>query len=127
MGASPRYVCLALWATRPFIFCFYYFSGVDLLKAVDQWKCQTLFLSQISQKALRRAIFPIGDITKDVVKQIARDEGLEKIAQKREVHVCVCVNFYNLLEKCVRISVIYSHRNTERAFFFHLWHEFWCS
>ena len=60
-------------------------SGVDLLLAVDRWKCQTLFLSQISQKALRRAIFPVGGLQKDVVKQIARDAGLEKIAQRKEV------------------------------------------
>lgn len=59
-------------------------KGVDLLQAVDRWKCQTLFLSQISQKALQRAIFPVGGITKDVVKQIARDAGLEKIAQRKE-------------------------------------------
>ena len=60
-------------------------AGVDLLRAVDSWKCQTLFLSQISQKALRRALFPVGGLTKDVVKAIAKDAGLEKIVQKKEV------------------------------------------
>ena len=61
------------------------FSGVKLLRAIDQVKDQTLFLCQIQQAALRRTLFPIGDITKDVVKQIAVSAGLERIAQRKEV------------------------------------------
>ena len=60
-------------------------TGVDLIQAVDRWKCQTLFLSQISQKALRRALFPVGDLKKDVVKAMAIEAGLEKIAHRKEV------------------------------------------
>ena len=62
-----------------------FFSGVKLLRAIDQVKDQTLFLCQIQQAALRRTLFPIGDITKDVVKQMAVSAGLEKIAQRKEV------------------------------------------
>jgi tRNA-specific 2-thiouridylase len=58
---------------------------VDLLQAVDQNKCQTLFLSQISQNALRRALFPVGSLLKQDVKQIARDNGMERIANRKEV------------------------------------------
>ena len=61
------------------------YSGVDLLQAVDRWKCQTLFLSQISQKALRRALFPVGDLKKDAVKAMAIEAGMEKIAHRKEV------------------------------------------
>ena len=64
------------------------YSGVDLLQAVDRVKCQTLFLSQISQKALQQAIFPVGSIPKIVVKMIAKEAGLEKISQKKEVDQC---------------------------------------
>ncbi|XP_071817746.1 mitochondrial tRNA-specific 2-thiouridylase 1-like [Apostichopus japonicus] len=59
-------------------------SPVRLLKSVDSWKDQTFFLSQISQNALRRTIFPLGDLTKDVVKKLAVQAGMERIAKKKE-------------------------------------------
>ena len=62
-----------------------YISGVDLLKAVDINKCQTLFLSQISQSALQKALFPVGNLQKSQVKQIATENGLEKTAKRKEV------------------------------------------
>ena len=60
-------------------------TGVSLLTAVDGWKDQTLFLCQISQAALRQSIFPVGGMMKHEVKQIAKDAGLERIANKKEV------------------------------------------
>ena len=42
--------------------------NVKLLKAMDQVKDQTFFLSQIPQNALRNTMFPIGSLTKEVVK-----------------------------------------------------------
>lgn len=60
-------------------------SGVKLLKAEDSVKDQTLFLSQIPQGALRKTLFPLGGLHKDVVKAIAADAGLKKIAKKKEV------------------------------------------
>lgn len=63
-------------------------SGARLLRAIDRWKDQTLFLSQIPQKSLQRTMFPIGDLTKDVVKKIASASGFDKIVQKREVRSC---------------------------------------
>ena len=61
------------------------FSGARLLRAVDQWKDQTLFLSQIPQKSLQKTMFPVGDLTKDVVKKIALSSGFQKILEKKEV------------------------------------------
>lgn len=59
--------------------------NVKLLKAMDQVKDQTFFLSQIPQNALRNTMFPIGSLTKEVVKKIAKStKGLEKFAQKKE-------------------------------------------
>lgn len=55
-----------------------------LLKSKDENKDQTLFLSQISQEALRKSMFPVGIMTKDVVKKIAFENDLAKIAKKRE-------------------------------------------
>ncbi|BFZ08846.1 hypothetical protein BsWGS_11885 [Bradybaena similaris] len=58
--------------------------GVSLLCAEDTEKDQTFFLSQISQSALQKTIFPIGDLTKKEVKKIAAESGMEKIAKKKE-------------------------------------------
>lgn len=62
----------------------YGFSDAKLLRAVDTWKDQTFFLSQMPQDALRRTMFPIGDLLKSDVKRLATDTGLAAIAQKKE-------------------------------------------
>lgn len=59
-------------------------EGVKLLVPKDSWKDQTLFLSQISQHALRRSVFPLGDLMKDEVRKLAVDAGMERIAKKKE-------------------------------------------
>ena len=60
-------------------------KNVKLLKAMDSVKDQTFFLSQIPQNALRSTMFPIGSLTKDVVKKIAKStKGLEKFEKKKE-------------------------------------------
>ncbi|KAK9745436.1 Aminomethyltransferase beta-barrel domain [Popillia japonica] len=58
--------------------------GVKLLKPLDDVKDQTFFLCQIKQDALRETMFPLGDLTKPQVKQIAREHNLEEIASKKE-------------------------------------------
>ncbi len=55
-----------------------------LLKAVDLVKDQTFFLSRIRQVALRRAMFPVGNLTKSVVKKLAAAEGFPEIASRQE-------------------------------------------
>ncbi|EFA07642.2 mitochondrial tRNA-specific 2-thiouridylase 1 [Tribolium castaneum] len=59
-------------------------KGVRLLNAVDWFKDQTFFLCQVNQEALQRTMFPLGDLMKPEVKKIARENGLEKIARKKE-------------------------------------------
>lgn len=54
------------------------------MRAADSWKDQTFFLSQIPQTALRRTMFPIGNLLKSEVKGLAVDAGLGAIAQKKE-------------------------------------------
>jgi len=56
----------------------------QLLKSIDRVKDQTFFLSQIPQNALQRTMFPVGDLTKDVVKKIAAQAGFPQIASKKE-------------------------------------------
>ena len=57
---------------------------VYLRKAVDTRKDQTYFLWMLTEEQLRRTIFPLGDLTKDQVREIARQHGYEKLAVKRE-------------------------------------------
>lgn len=62
---------------------------VHLLRAVDGFKDQTFFLSQVKQDALKRTMFPIGNLLKADVKKIALSLDLRKIVEKREsVGVC---------------------------------------
>ena len=58
-------------------------GNCHLLKGIDSKKDQSYFLALMSQKQLSTACFPLGDITKPQVKQLAVEKGLEP-AQKRE-------------------------------------------
>ncbi|RZF35389.1 hypothetical protein LSTR_LSTR009774 [Laodelphax striatellus] len=63
--------------------------AVHLLKAKDQRKDQTFFLCNISQNALSRTIFPLGNLTKRQVKKIAVESSLKRLADKKEsVGIC---------------------------------------
>ena len=55
-----------------------------LLRGVDLKKDQSYFLYRLNQTQLRRALFPLGEMTKDKVKEIARASGLAEFAQKKE-------------------------------------------
>ena len=55
-----------------------------LRTAVDTKKDQTYFLWMLTEEQLKRTIFPLGDLTKDEVREIAREHGYEKLAVKRE-------------------------------------------
>ena len=57
---------------------------VYLRTAADTKKDQTYFLWMLTEEQLRRTIFPLGDLTKDQVRDIARQHGYESLAQKRE-------------------------------------------
>ncbi|MCF8359622.1 MAG: tRNA 2-thiouridine(34) synthase MnmA [Prolixibacteraceae bacterium] len=55
-----------------------------LIKGNDENKDQTYFLWQLSQRDLKRTLFPLGRLTKDEVRKIAHQKGFEKMAHKRE-------------------------------------------
>lgn len=56
-----------------------------LYKGADQLKDQTFFLSQISQDALRKSMFPLAGLTKDFVKKIAAEAGFHHVLKRKEV------------------------------------------
>lgn len=57
---------------------------VRLLEAVDNFKDQTFFLSQVNQESLQRVMFPLGNYLKANVKEIAESKQLSRISRKRE-------------------------------------------
>lgn len=56
---------------------------VHLLRGKDTSKDQSYFLSQLSQDQLAKSLFPLGELEKDQVRQIAREYHL-KTAEKRD-------------------------------------------
>ncbi|KAM4035268.1 mitochondrial tRNA-specific 2-thiouridylase 1 isoform 2-T2 [Anomaloglossus baeobatrachus] len=59
-------------------------DNVNLLQAADHFKDQTFFLSQISQHALRKTLFPLGGLSKDFVKKIAAEAGFHHVLKRKE-------------------------------------------
>jgi len=57
-------------------------TGVQLLQAEDSSKDQTFFLSHIQQSSLSRSVFPLGDLLKTDVRQIASEAGLDHVASR---------------------------------------------
>ncbi len=59
-----------------------------LLRGVDANKDQTYFLSQLTSAQLAKALFPIGDIEKPVVRKIAAEKELAVATKKDSTGVC---------------------------------------
>lgn len=57
-------------------------TGVKLFQAEDLSKDQTFFLSHVQQSSLQRTVFPIGDLLKTNVRQIANETGLDHVASR---------------------------------------------
>ncbi len=62
-------------------------SGV-LLKAIDENKDQSYFLSQITQEVLSKTLFPIGEYKKHEVREIAKRRGLCTASKKDSQGIC---------------------------------------
>lgn len=63
-------------------------GSVALLRGRDRNKDQTYFLHMLTQAPLKRAMFPIGHLTKAEVRQIARDHGLHVAQKKDSTGIC---------------------------------------
>ncbi len=59
-----------------------------LLKGKDDNKDQTYFLCTLGQKQLEKTLFPIGDIPKDRVREIAKEHGLKTAEKKDSTGIC---------------------------------------
>ncbi len=63
-------------------------EGNRLLRAKDQNKDQTYFLSQVSIEQLKDVMFPIGDLTKPEVRKIAEEAGIPVAKKKDSTGIC---------------------------------------
>lgn len=57
---------------------------MKLLRALDSSKDQTLFLSQVSQEPLGRTMFPLGNLFKSQVRELAREAKLHSVYKKKD-------------------------------------------
>ena len=84
-----------------FIATGHYAKLVDgkLFKAKDLNKDQSYFLSQLSSDQLKNVLFPLGDLTKDKVREIAKEYDLVTKDKKDSTGICFIGerNFKNFL------------------------------
>ncbi len=59
-----------------------------LLAGLDKNKDQSYFLCQLNQHQLSRAMFPLGELTKPEVRDIAREQGLANAERKDSQGIC---------------------------------------
>lgn len=60
----------------------------ELLKGLDTTKDQSYFLHRLNQAQLSKALFPLGEMPKTQVRQIAHDLGLATAAKKDSTGIC---------------------------------------
>ena len=61
---------------------------IELRKARDLAKDQTYFLFELTQEQLRDALFPLGELTKPEVRDIAERGGLSVARKKESYEIC---------------------------------------
>ncbi len=61
---------------------------VELWRGADKAKDQTYFLHRLNQAQLQKTIFPIGDLTKPQVRELAVKIGLPNAAKKDSTGIC---------------------------------------
>ena len=60
----------------------------QLLKALDHTKDQSYFLHRLNQAQLSKTLFPLGEITKKDVREMAQEIGLHNAAKKDSTGIC---------------------------------------
>ena len=63
-------------------------GSVDILAGRDPNKDQSYFLALVRQESLRRALFPVGDLLKPQVRELARQAGLPNAERKDSQGIC---------------------------------------
>ncbi|MDH3713730.1 MAG: tRNA 2-thiouridine(34) synthase MnmA [Gammaproteobacteria bacterium] len=63
-------------------------ESVSLLRGVDPGKDQSYFLHTLGQQQLQAALFPVGDLHKSEVREIAKSAGLSTSEKKDSTGIC---------------------------------------
>lgn len=63
-------------------------TNIHLLKGIDPLKDQSYFLHALSEEQLKYSLFPIGDLPKQKVREIAKKLGLKTHAKKDSTGIC---------------------------------------
>ncbi len=63
-------------------------GSVDILTGEDPNKDQSYFLAMVRQESLRRALFPVGQLHKPQVRELARRAGLPNAERKDSQGIC---------------------------------------
>lgn len=82
-------------------------NGIFLLKrAKDAFKDQTYFLSRLSQQQLSKVLFPIGNLHKMQVRELAENHRLANANRKDSQGICFLgkINFANFIKHHVGIQ-----------------------
>jgi tRNA-uridine 2-sulfurtransferase len=61
---------------------------IQLLRGVDRSKDQAYFLFGLTQEQLERAVFPLGELSKELVRSIARAKGLPVAEKPESQEIC---------------------------------------
>jgi tRNA-specific 2-thiouridylase len=61
---------------------------VELLKGLDANKDQSYFLHRLTQQQLARVLFPVGELPKSKVRQLAHEAGLSTAGKKDSTGIC---------------------------------------
>jgi tRNA-uridine 2-sulfurtransferase len=69
-------------------------GAMHIMKAKDSQKDQTYFLSRVARADLERAIFPLGEMTKEETRQYAHRLGLEVAEKPESQEVCFVPDDY---------------------------------
>ncbi|MBC5785623.1 tRNA 2-thiouridine(34) synthase MnmA [Ramlibacter sp. USB13] len=60
----------------------------ELLKGLDESKDQSYFLHRLNQEQLAKTLFPVGELRKTMVRQIAEQVGLPNAKKKDSTGIC---------------------------------------
>ncbi|MBR6229910.1 MAG: tRNA 2-thiouridine(34) synthase MnmA [Eubacterium sp.] len=82
-----------------------------LRKAVDRTKDQSYVLFNLTQEQLRHTLFPLGEMTKDEVRQIAAEHGFVNAEKKDSQDICFIPDgdYASFIEKYTHTSFVPGH------------------
>jgi len=94
-----------------------------LLKWVDNWKDQSYFLAGLSQDQLSKALFPIGNLEKSDVRDIARNAWIPNAERKESQGICFVwkVDIKEFLQKKIPNSIWEVYDTSWKLLWTHKW------